>query len=131
MSAVLDYDTVLEHRRLREEHDAELREAAVDQAKAEIRVELLVAFKRAFAGEPVLIPYASCGNVIEQTLSEALSDVWCATGVETLFLESQAAPVEQMAAARAAFQSAAAIAYVRGQIDALAEHRVNNPGKYA
>lgn len=132
MNARIDFDAILEHRRLRDEQSADDREEAIDLAKASIKVELLLKFQRAFAGEAVSIPFVTMkGHVIAQDLNQAMSDVWCDERVEQLFLAMQAAPVDQLAAARTNFQAAAALAYVAGQADALAEHRVNNPGVYA
>lgn len=132
MAAVLDFESIAEHRRLREEQDADVREAALEQAKAEIKIELLLIWQRAFADRGVVIPFASAfGTIVEQSLSEALSDVWGDRKVEDLFIAMQSVPAEQLAAARAAFQTAAALAYIAGQVDALAEHRVSNPRLYA
>ena len=136
MSAQIDFDAIAEHRRLREEHSADAREAAMEVALAEVRVELLLAFKRAFAGEAVTIPCAvkrADGSVIgvyEQGLSEALSDVWGDAKVETWFLAMQAVPAEGLVAARAAFQAEAAEAYIAGNGESLAAHRITFPELY-
>lgn len=132
MNARIDFDAILEHRRLRDDQCADTREEALEQARAQIKLELLKAFMGGFAGQDVVIPFATRqGSVISQDLNQALGDVWADAKVERLFLEMQAAPVEKLAAARSTFQAAAALAYIAGQADALAEHRVNNLGVYA
>jgi hypothetical protein len=132
MNARIDFDAVREHRHLREEDSAEAWDAAIDEAKAQIKVELLLSFQREFAGAGNGIPFATYkGNVITQDLSLALGDVWADPKVERLFLDMLAAPTDKLAAARSTFQTAAALAYIAGQVDALAEHRVSNPELYA
>ena len=131
MNAAIDFDSILERRRQREEESADVRETALELAKAEVKLEQLLIWRRAFSKPGVLIPYAtSFGTVTEQSISEAMSDVWLDEKVDALFMAMQSAPVEQLATARAAFQTAAALAYIAGQVDALAEHRVDFPHLY-
>ena len=135
-NALIDFDSIAEHRRLREDERAEAQEAAMQAALTKVRVELLWAFKHAFAGEAVTSPCAvkrADGSVIgvyEQNLNEALSDVWADANVEALFLAMQAAPIDALLAARAAFQLEAAEAYIASNGESLAAHRITFPELY-
>ncbi len=134
--ALIDFDSIAEHRRLREDACTDAEEAAMEVALTEVRVELLWAFKHAFAGEAVTIPCAvkrADGSVIgvyEQDLNEALSDVWGDAKVEPLFLAMQAAPADALLAARTAFQTEAAEAYIAANGESLAAHRITFPEFY-
>ncbi len=136
VSAVVDFDAIVDRRMMREEERAEARETAMEVALAEVRVELLLAFKRAFAGGAVTIPCTvrrADGSVIgvyEQDLNEALSDVWGDAKVEPLFLAMQAAPADALLAARTAFQTEAAEAYIAANGESLAAHRITFPEFY-
>ena len=105
----------------------------MEVALAEVRVDLLLAFKRAFAGEPVTIPCAvkradhSVIGVYDQGLSDALSDVWGDPKVEALFMTMQAVPADALVAARASFQARAAEVYIAGNGESLATYRVDFP----